>query len=273
MNGIASGNRPRGFAHRAFTLTELLTVIGLIALLVSLFLPVLGRMRSAAAAATCLSNLRQMGTGWMMYTAENGGKLMYYVSYNPATPDLAWTGAWPGVLDKQAVRGHTLLCPSAFEPTLSDVNRGYGTATHAWTGRYSQNGTAVRLNATTYRDGSYGFNIYLTSGGGFGPAGGAVSLAAVNNPSNVPAFMDCAFVDVSPLNGLPTQPVPPPPNLHGEGIAPGQPDHWNFLLARHSRGINVYMADGSARWVRLDDLYLLTWKKDWVPYRLPLPAH
>jgi prepilin-type N-terminal cleavage/methylation domain-containing protein/prepilin-type processing-associated H-X9-DG protein len=265
-----SESHPR---RRGFTLTELLIVVGLIALLVSLFLPVLGRMRSAAAAATCLSNLRQMGTAWTMYMAENRGQLIEYIWHNPATPDHGWTGYWPGVLEQHNVRGNTLLCPAAFEKTPSDLSRGYGTATHAWTGRYSPNGTPVRLNATTYRDSSYGFNRYMTSGGGFGPAGGAVSLGAVRNASKVPAFMDCAFVDVEPRNGNPTQPVRPPPNLSGEGVTPDEPEHWKILLARHGRGINVYFADGGARWVQLDDVYTVAWKADWVPYRLPLPGH
>ena len=43
-------------------------VIGLIAVLVSLLLPVVGKARSAANAANCISNLRQMGMAWTMYS-------------------------------------------------------------------------------------------------------------------------------------------------------------------------------------------------------------
>jgi prepilin-type N-terminal cleavage/methylation domain-containing protein/prepilin-type processing-associated H-X9-DG protein len=265
-------NQRRFSGGRGFTLTELLVVIGLIAMLCSLLLPVVGRARAAANATKCLSNLRQMGHAWAMYTATHRGKLMPYNWRTPSQPELAWHGYWPGAIDNEGVRGDAILCPSADEPVANSASFGYGNATVAWSGKYAQTASAIRLNSTTYRDGSYGFNRSVAAAGGFGEDGLATKVTALRPPSEVPLFFDCAFVDVYPQNGSEFDPAPPPPNLTGDEISRSTPDHWNFLLARHGRAINVCMVDGSARRVRLEDTYMLRWRANWIGYPIPLPG-
>src|SRR5258706_6767840 len=67
MNGRGQTSQRRG----GFTLVELLVVIGIIALLIAILLPVMNRSREAARRVACLSNLRQVHAAFHFYAMAN----------------------------------------------------------------------------------------------------------------------------------------------------------------------------------------------------------
>jgi prepilin-type N-terminal cleavage/methylation domain-containing protein/prepilin-type processing-associated H-X9-DG protein len=260
-----------------FTLVELLVVIGIIALLVGILLPTLNRARRAARTTQCLSTLRQLGLGFMMYTQQHKRSIPYY-----STDDE--TGLWLGQLRAVYSRvDASRICPEAWGPveTTQSTNR-TGTAFNCW--------GPSNLNFINKQTGSYGINgwIYWYSAPPATIRRGQPSNdplpALIGYPhelrdwykapitsrsAEVPIFADAVWVDSWPR---PDDEVPT--NLY-EGYYNNSPTAGRammgrFCIARHQKAINVVFGDGHAATVPLRELWKLQWNPRWrAPNQLP----
>jgi prepilin-type processing-associated H-X9-DG protein/prepilin-type N-terminal cleavage/methylation domain-containing protein len=152
-------------ADPAFTLVELLVVIGIIALLISILLPALGRARQAAQAVVCASNMKQFGVGFQIYCDQNKGQLPQKGpdgsdanGNNFGTPASGVTGVDDASLWFNAIPAAT-VGKSYYQMLLDDQN---GTASAPTTNKRSifvcpsANGVGTIGSADTLsRDGQY----------------------------------------------------------------------------------------------------------------------
>jgi prepilin-type N-terminal cleavage/methylation domain-containing protein/prepilin-type processing-associated H-X9-DG protein len=156
--------------RKAFTLIELLVVIAIIAILAAILFPVFARARENARKASCQSNLKQIGLGFMQYSQDYDEKTVPMRNgFTLTSPGFSWS-----ILIQPYVKSAQLLvCPSNNSNNL--VSSSYQTA-------------PVLL--------SYTYN-WAVGGATAGATSGATdrSLASIALPAQTPMLSDAFGID------------------------------------------------------------------------------
>lgn len=113
--------------RRTFTLIELLVVIAIIAILAAMLLPVLNKARDMGREAQCLSNNKNLGTSWLMYSQDNN-------AYFPDNTN--WNNTWQQKIYKYVNNQQIFVCPKdilARPPDRNPISYGIpGTQDWGW---------------------------------------------------------------------------------------------------------------------------------------------
>jgi prepilin-type N-terminal cleavage/methylation domain-containing protein len=250
----------------AFTLIELLVVIAIIAILAALLLPALARAKQRATTINCVSNLKQWGVIWRLYTDDHEG------SFSPGTTSSGWPrGEWVlTLLSYYGKKPPILICPAA------KMRRGPGDqeiqAVTGSTVEYGGPTTAVEFPTpdpilpNQNLVSSYGENcwVYNCPPGVSALQGRLTSrnwrkMDAAPRPNDTPLFGDCMWRGGGP--DLPGE-EGERPKFNGEWSGVGF-ESKHFTMMRHGKGIELVTFDGSVRLHRPRHLWRLYWHREY----------
>ncbi len=197
----------------AFSLVELLVVIGILAALIALLLPAVARAREAANRAVCLSNLRQVHQAFVLYALSNGDRVPLGYRRDPVPSEQFNSMVYSRTTSAYCLFGwllndrllrqpRVLYCPSEQDPRQQ-----FDTSPNPW------------------------------------------PTAGVTPAANVYAGYGCRPQVALP--DLPDGSVPLPRlgQFHNGAIFADLVSTAGRVDTRHRSGVNVLYGDGSARWV------------------------
>ena len=214
--------------RRGFTLLELLVVLGIVALLVSILMPSLSRVREQSRQLTCLNNLRQITTGFSRFAQDHKGSLPTGSNVYTVVPT-DWIWYQPSRIS-QIGRG-------GIGPYLGLSNTPRGLATM----RCPSDNIELHMpyfNFSPYPF-SYGMNRLMES----------ISIHAIQNPSEkivVYEQSEYALNDgLGTMDGVPCDPL----GIRHDPARQASDNQWNALSLNGQSQGNVGFCDGHAEYI------------------------
>jgi type II secretory pathway pseudopilin PulG len=232
----------------AFTLVELLVVIGIIAILIGLLLPTLGRAREASKRTTCLSNMRELANAFRLYaTAFKDYIPIGYMDQKAFSYIINWNNtngtkvSQMGLMVEAGLikNPRTYYCPSeeteryTYQPNPSDTEfssnpwpfkrvKGGPHTTLGYSARPVANWPSSSGNTGSFKEHEKGY--WLPSDGR-----GNITLPRFSQMKNFAILSDMIMAR-------------------------------SFVLNRHKKGVNVLYGNGGAHWVDLKAFDKAPWK-------------
>ena len=256
----------------AFTLVELLVVIGIIAVLVAILLPTLNRAREQAQRTKCLANLRSIGQMVAAYenlfkgaipvgfwanadsgtpALQNNYGIAFRESGNGPTAVLRFNGLgflYPAGLigstalqDNQASEGEVFYCPSM---AAAQKDHAYDSPDNPWINNLILPGAGTNLTRSAYSARAANpMSTKLTTN----ERGVGWSRTGVWHPFDAVVTIDPATSKAKPAQMMKV------PNMKSRMIVSDIVSTLDRIkVLCHKNGINVLYADGSAKWVHID---------------------
>ena len=245
MLHLSRAHRQQKLARAGFTLIELLVVIAIIAILAAILFPVFAQAREKARQASCISNVKQMGLGLMMYVQD------YDETYPWAagSPNPDQVDAWGGLIFPYVKNLAVFQCPSQQDVPwvswLGDQRR----FKEAGPRNYTANSEIMPYMTRTRPEFGRTYNREIRT------------LAAVPEPASTIAIFEVARAGTVHPQQSPYYPTHWWWSVLNDGVAAlaarnpnadvSRDANWDFVaLFRHLNGGNYCFADGHAKWLR-----------------------
>lgn len=279
--------------HRpAFTLIELLVVVTIIVVLLALLAPAMDRAMRAASSAVCLSNEHQWGAALQQYSIDykgarfavtvGTGRSQYWARLAPYMGEPGLARRYPfGIMkammcpDAPARPGEGMDTPGQTSIQLLDnttyiqgQGSKWGSASRAWY-------WIATANLDTLIYGSYGWNYWTLHTPEWGQPPQRFFGRLRNLPGDAVLMGDAIWTGSWPTDSdVPPTADPENGNAGTGWTAGGEMGRW--AINRHPlahMSVNIGFADGSARNVRLGELWALRWHKEFLPSRAYMDAY